>query len=209
MRSWSMCSKICGTGPPTICARSERRSWRRSRLFLEFLSQRSAVALVRTGPRSGHSPSPESVAGRQFVHLELFLRNRLLGTPLSASKNSWHLILGTSTTRSAIGCWIFFFFAPRTPVHEDRSRNRDAPFSSQTYYSDYTTGVTVTSERHTPTGVDEACLHFRASVTRAPADDYATPNVTAKKMANSRQSTKALTVSSGMSQIMQGSSADG
>ena len=60
-----------------------------------------------------------------------------------------------------------------------------------------------TSVGHGPTGADEAYLPVRASVTRGPADSSATPItvvvVTAKKMIITRQSTRALTVSSGMS----------
>ena len=77
--------------------------------------------------------------------------------------------------------------SPQTPVHEDGGRDRDAPFSSWTYYSAYTTGVTEISVGHEPTGVDEAYLPVRASVTRRPADGYATPVtvvvVTATKVA--------------------------
>ena len=60
-----------------------------------------------------------------------------------------------------------------------------------------------TSVGHGPTGVDEAYLPVRASVARRPADAYATPTtvvvVTAKKMAITKQSTRALTVSFEMS----------
>ena len=56
--------------------------------------------------------------------------------------------------------------ASRTLVHEDGGRDRDAPFSSQTYCSDYTTGVTETSVGHGPAGAEEAYLLVRASVTR-------------------------------------------
>ena len=56
--------------------------------------------------------------------------------------------------------------------------------------------------------VDEAHLPVRASVTRRPADGYATPImvvvVTAKKMVITKQSTRALTVSSGMSRRTRG-----
>ena len=75
--------------------------------------------------------------------------------------------------------------------------------ATATHHSYYTNGVTETSVEHGPTGVDEAHLPVRASVTRGPADAYATPItdvvVTAKKMVIPRQSTRALTVSSGMS----------
>ena len=64
---------------------------------------------------------------------------------------------------------------------------------------------------HGPTGADEAYLPVRASVTRRPADSCATPItvvvVTAKKMVITRQSKRALTVSSGMSQGTSGGSA--
>ena len=43
------------------------------------------------------------------------------------------------------------------------------------YYSDKTTGVRETSVRHGPTGVDEANLLVRSSVTHRPADAYVTP----------------------------------
>ena len=59
---------------------------------------------------------------------------------------------------------------------------------------------------HGLTGVDEAYLLVRASVTRTPADAYAIQItvvvVAAGRMVNTRQSTRALTVSSGMSQTM-------
>ena len=60
-----------------------------------------------------------------------------------------------------------------------------------------------TSVGHGPTGADEANLPVRSSVTRGPPDSYATPItvvvVTAKKTIITRQSTRALTVSSKMS----------
>ena len=93
----------------------------------------------------------------------------------------------------------------RTPVHEDGGRDRDAPFSRSTYYSNGVTGKTV---GHEPTGVDEAHVPERARVTRGPADGYATPVtvnvVTAKKMVLTEQSTRALTVLSGMSRRTRG-----
>ena len=58
------------------------------------------------------------------------------------------------------------------------------------------------------TGVDEAYLPVRASVTRGPADSYATPItvvvVTARKTVITKQSTRTLTVSSGMSRRTSG-----
>ena len=56
---------------------------------------------------------------------------------------------------------------------------------------------------HGPAGSNEVYLPVRAIVTRRHADTYAAPItvvvVTAKKMVIARQSTRALTVSSGMS----------
>ena len=72
-----------------------------------------------------------------------------------------------------------------------------------THHSAYTNGVKETSVGHGPTDADDAFLPVRANVTRGPADSYATPItvvvVTAKKMIFTRQSTRALTVSSRMS----------
>ena len=63
---------------------------------------------------------------------------------------------------------------------------------------------------HGPTGADEACLPVSASVTRGPADSCAISMTivvaAAKKMIITRQSTRALTVSSGMSRGMSGGS---
>ena len=72
-----------------------------------------------------------------------------------------------------------------------------------THHSAFTKSVTETSVGHGPTGAVEAYLPVRANVTRGPADSCATPItivvVTAKKMITTRQSTRALTVTSGMS----------
>ena len=46
-----------------------------------------------------------------------------------------------------------------------------------------------------PAAVGEAYFQVRASVTRAPVDAHATPIVTAEKMVNPRQPTRALIVS--------------
>ena len=61
---------------------------------------------------------------------------------------------------------------------------------------------------HGPTSADESYLPFRANVTRRHADSYAAPPtavvVTAKKSVITKQSTRALTVSSGMSRRTRG-----
>ena len=61
---------------------------------------------------------------------------------------------------------------------------------------------------HGPAGADEAYLPVRASVTRGPNGSCATPItvavVAAKKMINTWQSMRALTVSTGMSRRMCG-----
>ena len=99
-------------------------------------------------------------------------------------------------------------------------------FVTTAHHSYYTTGVTEKTVGHGPTDAGEANLPVRASVTFTPADACATPSkgtflgnlackvagyevlsqtsttidvVTAKKMVFTRQSTRALTVTSGMS----------
>ena len=61
---------------------------------------------------------------------------------------------------------------------------------------------------HGPIGADEAYLPVRGNVTRGLADSCAKPItvvvVTAKKMVNTKQSTRTLTVSSGMSRRARG-----
>ena len=76
-------------------------------------------------------------------------------------------------------------------------------FVTVAHHSYYTTGVTEQTVGHGPAGADEAYLPVRASVARVPAGSCAIPMtvvvVAAKKMIITRQSTRALTVSSGMS----------
>ena len=61
---------------------------------------------------------------------------------------------------------------------------------------------------HGPAGANEAYLPVRANVSRRHADTYAAPitvvDVTAKKMVITRQSTRVLAVSSGMSRRTRG-----
>ena len=85
--------------------------------------------------------------------------------------------------------------AARAPVHEDGA--------TVTHHTYNTNGVMEETVGHGPASSNEVYLPVRANVTRRHADTCAAPItvvvVTAKKMIIARQSTRTLTVSSGLS----------
>ena len=90
--------------------------------------------------------------------------------------------------------------------HEQLTMNM--ALATATYHSYCTNGVTETSEGHGPTGADEAYLSVRTIVARGPAGSCAISITTvvavANKMKVTKQSTRALTVSSGMPRRLRG-----